>query len=237
MKLDRLSPIPSRDVARRTHRSRRAFLMCSPKNGRTEVRLESRLEQSVAQALELDPRVRSYRTQPFTLELSTGALLPERPRMRGGEEVYYTPDFVADVNGLEVVLEVKPAAFCAQHQEHFAHLRRLFLAGGRRFVVVSEADLPAPYQRNLQLLLPFLTQGHNSLSAWAEPLHRRTPEQLCGPLNQVLEGLNPLSHHLGAALLLGVLRFDLCRFWLEHLDFTVEPAYGSLRAFEVLRYE
>ena len=234
MKLDELSPIPSRDVARRTHRGRRAFLMCSPKNGRTEVRLESRLEQSVAQALELDPRVRSYRTQPFTVELSTGALLPERPHTRHGAEAYYTPDFVADVNGLEVVLEVKPSAFCSQHQEHFAHLRRLFLAGGRRFVVVSEADLPAPYQRNLQLLLPFLTQGHNALSAWVEPLARRTPAQLSGPLNQVLDGLSPLSHHLGAALLLGVLRFDLCRFWLERLDFAVEPAYGDMAAFQVL---
>ena len=49
--------------------------MCSPKNGFVEIRLESRLEQSVAQALELDPRVRAYRAQPFTLDLSTGERL------------------------------------------------------------------------------------------------------------------------------------------------------------------
>ncbi|MFV3412995.1 Tn7 transposase TnsA N-terminal domain-containing protein [Pseudomonas sp. NY15436] len=237
MKTDALSPSHSRDVARRTHRGRKAFVMCSPKNGRVEIRLESRLEQSVAQALELDPRVRSYRTQPFTLELSSGRLLPERPKHREGAQTFYTPDFVVDVNGLEVVVEVKPEALVERHREWFAHLKGQFLALGQRFVVISEADLPAPYRRNLQLLLPFVTQAHSHLTGWAAPLSVRAPEQLRGPVNQVLAGLTPANYYLGAGLLLGVLRFDLCEHWLEHMDFMVEPAFGSLGVFEVLRYE
>jgi len=60
MKIDSKSHGFSRDVAKRTKRARRAYVMCSAKNGNVEIRLESRLEQSVAQALELDPRVREY---------------------------------------------------------------------------------------------------------------------------------------------------------------------------------
>lgn len=237
MKTDDLSPSHSRDVARRTHRGRKAFVMCSPKNGRVEIRLESRLEQSVAHALELDPRVRSYRTQPFTLNLVNGRLLAERPSRREAPQTLYTPDFVADVNGLDVVIEVKPAAFLEEHREQFARLRSHFLALGRRFVVISEADLPPAYQRNLAVLLPFVTQAYSHLPTWAEPLSRRTPEQLRGPLGEVLAELSPANHYLGAGLLLGVLRFDLCEHWLERMDFWVEPAFGSLGVFEVLRYE
>lgn len=237
MKLDALSPLHSRDVARRTHRGRRAYVLCSPKNGRVEIRLESLLEQSVAQALELDPRVRSYRTQPFTLELSTGRLLAERPSRRQALETFYTPDFVADVNGLEVVIEVKPAAFLEERREQLVHLRSRFSALGRRFVVITEADLPPVYQRNLAVLLPFLTQASSHLVSWVEPLTRRAPEQLRGSLREVLAGLSPANHYLGAALLLGVLRFDLCEHCLEHMDFEVEPALGSLGVFEVLRYD
>lgn len=237
MKTDALSPAHSRDVARRTHRGRKAFVLCSPKNGRVEIRLESRLEQSVAQALELDPRVRRYATQPFTLELSSGQLLAERPQRRQPGQEFYTPDFVADVNGLEVVIEVKPTAFLDAHREQFARLKEYFLALGQRFVVITEADLPPAYQRNLAVLLPFLTQAHSYLAAWAEPLSRRTPEQLRGPLRQVLGELTPANYYLGAGLLLGILRCDLCQYYLEDLNFVLEPALGSLGAFEVLRYE
>lgn len=237
MKGDSTSPAFSRDVAKRTHRARRACVMCSPKNGFVEIRMESRLEQSVAQVLELDPRVHSYRAQPFTLDLSTGDLLAKAPARKPREAVYYTPDFSAALAGLEIIIEVKPRAFLDEHMEQLEQVQQSLLRQGLRFIILCEDDFPGHYLRNIQLLMPYLSQSHQHLAGWAEYLTQRDPAELQGHVADVLSGLAPASYFAAAGMLLGVIKTDLGQHLFEGMDFPVEPAFGSLAAFEVIRYE
>ena len=237
MKFDSQSPAVSRDVAKRSKRARRAHVMCSPKNGFVEVRLESRLEQSVAHALELDPRVRAYRAQPFTLDLSTGERLAEKHPIKPSGAVYYTPDFVVDLDDLQIVVEVKPSAFVQEHKALLESVREALRQQGLRFIVITEADFTGHYLRNAQLLMQYLAQAAPSLPSWAAALQARDPHVLTGPVTQVLTGDVPLNYQLAAGVLLGLIRFDLVRHLFEHMDFDIVPAFGSLSAFEVIRYE
>lgn len=236
MKKDDLSPPASRDVARRTRRGRKAFVMCSTKNGRTELRLESSLEMQIAQALELDPRVKAYRAQPFTLDLSTGERLLSKPKRKPLGAVYYTPDFAVEIPGMLVVLEVKPSQYLAAHAELHDEVRRCLLKQGMRFVIASEQTLSPCYQRNLQVLQPFLRLPAAKLQDWASALQRLEPEQLCGPVTSVLHGLNPMSYYAMAGVLQGILQVDLQHHLLERLDFEITPALGSLSSLEVIDF-
>ena len=237
MKCHANSPPFSRDVAKRTKRSRRAYVMCSPKNGFVEIRLESRLEQSVAQALELDPRVRAYSTQPFTLDLTSGAYLAKKPSRRLVNAAFYTPDFVVELDDLQVVVEVKPRVFVLEHQELFAQVRSVLLKKGVRFVVVCEDSFPGHYLRNAQLFMQYLTQASDALPRWAAQLQTCASGDLFGSVSDVLVGLEPKNYYLAAGALLGVIKFDLSRHLFERMDFCLEPAFGALTMFEVLRYE
>ena len=237
MKVDNLSHGFSRDVARRTKRARRAYVMCSAKNGHVEIRLESRLEQSVAQVLELDPRVRAYRAQPFTLEFSSNELLPHKHAVKPQDASYYTPDFSVQLEDLQIVLEVNPRAFLAEHSELLGKVHTALLRKGIRFVVLCEDHFRGHYLRNIQVLLPYLTQAAHALPLWAAPLQNLKPSELLGPVRDVLITGTPANYQLAAGLLLGIVRFDLEAHLFERMDFEIAPAFGSLGAFEVIRYE
>jgi hypothetical protein len=210
--------------------------MCSPKNGFVEVRMESALEQQIAQALELDPRVKAYRAQPFTLDISTGECLVSKPKRKPQDSVYYTPDFLVEIPGMDVVMEIKPSHYLAAHAELHHDVRQCLQAQGMRFLTVSEQTLPSCYQRNLQVLQSFLKQPDAVLQTWASALLGREPEQLSGPVRSALQGLTPLSYYVVAGVLLGILHVDLQQHLLESLDFEVCAAQGSLSAFEVIDF-
>lgn len=237
MKTDSLSQGFSRDVAKRVRRAGRAYVMCSAKNGHVEIRLESRLEQSVAQVLELDPRVRAYRAQPFTLEFSSNELLPHKFMVKPQDAIYYTPDFSVQIQDLQIVLEVKPRAFVEEHAELLAKVHKALLKKGMRFVVICEDHFRGHYLRNIQLLLPYLTQAAQDLPLWAAPLQDLKPSELSGPVREVLIAGTPANYQLAAGLLLGIVRFDLEVHLFERMDFEILPAFGSLSAFEVICYE
>lgn len=236
MKVDSKSLPFTRNVAKRTKRVGRAYVMCSPKNGFMEIRMESRLEQSIAQSLELDPRVRRYRSQPFTLNLATGELLTEIPKRKPDGAVYYTPDLVSELDDVVVVIEAKPLAFVSKNEELFERVRACLLKHGMRFIVLSEDAFAGHTMRNVELLTQYLTQARDALPILAEPLMQRAPHELTGSVSHVMVSLFPANHHVAAGLLLGVIRFDLAAYLFEKMDFTLTPAYGSLSAFEVLNY-
>lgn len=236
MKIDSKSLPFTRNVAKRTKRVGRAYVMCSPKNGFMEIRMESRLEQAIAQSLELDPRVRRYRSQPFTLNLATNELLTEIPKRKPEGAVYYTPDLVCELADVVVVIEAKPLAFVSKNEELFERVRACLLKHGMRFVVLSEDAFAGHTTRNIELLMQYQTQARDALPSLAEPLMQRVPQDLIGHVSQVMATLSPANHHVAAGLLLGVIQFDLAAHLFEKMDFTLAPAYGSLLAFEVLNY-
>lgn len=80
------------------------------------ITVDSDAERLVGHILSIDPRVRSFKPQPFTVDLVAERLvfsredLTEARRMRGGRNgaVEYTPDFSAvQSNGLQCAYEVK----------------------------------------------------------------------------------------------------------------------------------
>ena len=64
-----------------------------------------------------------------------------------------------------------------------------------------------------------------------------TPDRLKGPVRQILDTGLPANYQLAAGVLLGVVKFDLEIHQFELMDFEIAPAFGSLEAFEVIRYE
>lgn len=236
MKIDERSPSSSRDVAKRTMRPGRAYVICSPKNGFCEVRLESWLEQSVAHALELDPRVSSYRAQPFTLNLTTSEILIKKPKQKPKNAVYYTPDLVADVDGMQTMIEAKPERYVEEHSALFAQVKAVALSRGMRFLVVTEENLRGNFPRNAQILNQYLAQARTSLPRWSDALRQQGEANLSGIARKVLQGLKPVNYYVMAGILSGQIYVDLFECALEDKDLVIQPAWGSLEAFEVLNY-
>lgn len=230
MKTDKQSPAFARNVARRTRRAGRAYVMCSPLNGSTDVRFESRLELAVAQLLELDPRVNGYRAQPYTLsfEMELDGVVKRR---------LYTPDFELEVGGITVVIEVKPQRWVDEHAALFARAQSELLKSGKRFLVVTEQSFTGHVQRNVEVLLGFYTQAGASLQEWAAPLLLKGTDELSGHVSRVAEGDLPSNYVAAAGVLLGILRFDMTNDLFETMDFDVWPTQGDLCGFEVLSYE
>lgn len=236
MKVDRNSQKFTRNVAKRTRRAGRAYVICSIKNGGREVRLESRLEQSIARALELDPRVTSYRSQPFTVELSTGALLTEKPSRKPKDAQYYTPDFEVTLPHLDVIVEVKHSKWVAQHTDLFSRVHSVLKQHGKRFIVVTEDSMPGHLERNIEMFSPYISQVREQLLNWAEVLTGSSPDALRGHVHTLPRGGQPLNYIVAAGVLLGLIKFDLRADLFEHLDFEIEPAFGCLDAFEVIDF-
>jgi hypothetical protein len=236
MKLDHHSPSASRHVAKRTMRPGRAYVICSPKNNFCEVRLESWLEQSVAHALELDPRVTSYRAQPFTFNLTTRERLIQKPKRKPKGAVYYTPDFVAMVGGIEMVIEVKHQARVNKNEPLFTRVTSVAASHGMRFLVVTEESLWGHFRRNTQILNQYAAQARTALPKWSEELRQHGQERLSGPAVQVLKNFCHANHYLAAGVLSGQIYVDLCQYALDDLHLVIQPAWGSLSALEVLSY-
>lgn len=126
--------------------------------------VESDAERLTAHMLTLDPRVRSFRTQPFTVDLLDRRILsaPEeiadarkRHRIRTGNK-FYTPDFAIDWYGFtRSALEVKLEDFEGdlEYQEKLAHGMCILQDHGYRiFTVVIPRDSRHPIHSSLALL-------------------------------------------------------------------------------------
>lgn len=105
----------TRDVARRTNRGRKAYVMKSLKSG-LEIRLESRDELVLAKVLDLDPRGSQLRAQAMTFDLVRGEVLTALPTAKHRDSRYYTPDLSDVIDGIEHIFEVKPKRYCSQHK-------------------------------------------------------------------------------------------------------------------------
>lgn len=115
---------------------------------KSELRVESMLEWRTALALDIDPRVRSIRSQPFSLRLDTKVIYPDqRTARKAGPmksddpdlELVYTPDFCVElVCGSEVVVETKTEKEARLKAEAIARRRQVLEELGYGSVVVTE---------------------------------------------------------------------------------------------------
>lgn len=203
------------------------------------ITVESDAERLTAHILSIDPRVRSFKQQPFTVDLIGERLLFTREelsearrgrgRQRGATE--YTPDFATvQADGLQRAYEVKLQGYEGD-SAYWAKVERARTIMDAYCYPLSTVVVPAdernPLLVNAQLLKPALARVHAHLN----PEIINNVEQYCssGPVLQrdlcadlqIPTGLIPLL------LVTGVLQADLVH---QHICANLElsAAYGDL---------
>lgn len=201
--------------------------------------VESPAERLVNHLLTLDPRVRAFEPQPFTVDLLDGCLLssPEeveaaRKRHKGREgRKFYTPDFaVRWLDRPQAAVEVKLEGF-EGNDDYDAVLQKaasLLDAAGYAFTKVV---IPADQRIPLRFNVPLLRKASRQKSLW--PVHDlvervegfldggpRTLSALCSEL-----GLSPnLVPHL---LMMGVAHANLLAQFIAGA-MSLQAAHGDL---------
>lgn len=203
------------------------------------ITVDSEAERLVAHILSVDPRVRSFKQQPFTVDLVGERLLftreevSEARRMRGGRagDVEYTPDFATvQVDGLQRAYEVKRQGYEGD-EWYWAKIERAKEIMAAYCYPLSTVVVPAderhPVVVNAQLLKPAIARAHEYLTpdildrveryCESGPVLQRA---LCADL-QIPTGLIP------PMLATGVLQADVAH---HHIGATLElsAAYGDL---------
>jgi hypothetical protein len=221
----------------RTYGKARIGTYAEKANG--HITVDSDAERLVSHILSLDPRVRSFRQQPFTVDLVGGRLLLTREEvseartMRGGRggDAEYTPDFATvQTDGLQRAYEVKLEGFEGDGQywgkverareimEAYCYpLSTLIVPANERHPVVVNAQL---LKQALPRVREYLTTDIiDRVGRYCEsgPVSQRA---LCADL-QIPTGLIP------PLLASGVLQADLAH-QLICATLQVSAAYGDL---------
>jgi len=139
------------------------------------ITVDSDAERLVAHILSVDPRVRSFKPQPFTVDLVGERLLFTREdvadarKMRGGRtgDFEYTPDFAAvQLDGLQPAYEVKVDGYegDSRYWAKVERAREIMEAYCYSLhTVVVPADERHPVVVNAQLLKPAIARAHEQL--------------------------------------------------------------------------
>lgn len=127
--------------------------------------VEGHAERLVSNLLSLDPRVRGYRPQPVTVDITESRLIrstEERSLARAGHKkrgtapVFYTPDFLSEwLHRPSCVLEVKSDEYPGdtEYDEKLDIARHVLWSHGLDFMkVVVPGDALHPVQVNVPLL-------------------------------------------------------------------------------------
>lgn len=203
------------------------------------ITVDSDAERLAGHILSIDPRVRSFKQQPFTVDLVGERLLftreelSEARRMRGGRNgaVEYTPDFATvQSDGLQRAYEVKLQGYEGD-TAYWTKVERASVIMEAYCYPLSTVVVPNderhPVLLNAQLLKPALLHAHTYLSA--DIIDR--VEQYCAS-GQVLQrdlcaDLQIPTNLIPLLLVTGVLQADLAHQHIcAHLE--LSAAYGDL---------
>lgn len=215
------------------------FTTYSPKNtGDSAVECEA--EQLVADMLTLDPGVRQFVTQPFTVDLidrrilrTSEAVSEARTRHRElpGPK-FYTPDFALDCfDRPQIALEVKSEGFegDAEYAQKLSLARKLLQASGYRFLRIV---VPSDPWHPLRVNLSGLSLAAVRKDLWPTPDQASELAAACGAqgntLGRVCEAVGVSPDFAPAWLVSGVLAADLLHSPIN-FDLHVVPANGDLR--------
>ncbi|MFL9927160.1 hypothetical protein PQR62_23000 [Herbaspirillum lusitanum] len=203
------------------------------------ITVDSDPERLVAHILRIDPRVRSFKQQPFTVDLVGERLLftreevSEARRLRGCRigDMEYTPDFsVVQTNGLLCAYEVKVQGYEGDDQYWMKIERAREIMEAYCYslsTVILPADERHPVVFNAQLLKPAIARAHTYLTrdiidrveryCESGPVLQRA---LCANL-QIPTGLIP------PLLATGVLQADVAHYRIS-AALELSAGYGDL---------
>lgn len=211
------------------------------------IALESESERLVAHVLDLDPEVRSFRPQPFAVELTLSSIarnteekkgLRERAARHGGNAIFYTPDFVAQwASGIEVAVEVKLDRFTGDvaYQRKLNVAREVLYTHGMEFLKLVT---PSSWRHPLRTNLPLLHQASLRRDMWPgteitdriHELHKAGAKTM----GEFLRGLALDARMAPLLLVSGHLEADVVE---QALCFATPaaPAFGDLSHLQLVR--
>ena len=209
-----------------------------------QIAVESDAERLVAQMLGLDPNVKHFLPQPFTVDLIEGlvhktkdAVQHARARYKDfGGHKFYTPDFfVSRFNSADQVLEVKLESFLGDdgYLEKIDKAQGILRAYGYTFNrVVIPADPTLPWRNNV----PLLRQALPRLDMRSTEHQIAAIEKLCdsgASVHTVCNSLNLSPHLVPVWLTAGVVAADLMQ--PIRGDLLLTSAYGDLSHLALLQ--
>ncbi len=145
--------VPARDVSRRINRGTRCYVFPSSKEPGVMHSFESREEYKRGLLLDLDPRVESFRDQPWTMDLETAEIRARRAdfgKTQGRRGWYYTPDSECRMGqSAPRIIEVK-----GMHSDDEKYLRagELLKQHGYEFLLLTGQKITDALIRNVSCL-------------------------------------------------------------------------------------
>lgn len=207
--------------------------------------VESDAERLVAHMLTLDPGVRLFRTQPFTVDLidrrihkTAQSLAEARARHRGRHgPKFYTPDFFVEwhLHG-RTAIEVKFEGYegADEYAQRLAMGQDVIESSGIKFLRVV---FPAAPRHPLRANLPLLTKAAQRLDLWpTSELVQSVESRLehgAATMNELCTTLSLAPNLIPVLLVSGVLS---ARLGQEAINgaMKVAPAYGDLEHLALL---
>lgn len=209
--------------------------------------VESAAERLATDAFALDPDVRGYAAQPYTVDLMDGVLLRSAEERRlafgkhaaaGTEATFYTPDFDIEwVLGTHSAIEIKLEGYAgdALYQEKLLKARDVLWSHGVEFL---QLVIPSYWRHPLRTNLPLLHQAklRDDLAPSAEILDQVDRLAAAGActLREFCTGLGFDNRMSPVLITHGALDVDFLHQTL--LDSTpAKPAHGGLAHLSVVR--
>lgn len=210
-----------------------------------DISVESNAERLIAHMLTIDPRVRSFKPQPFTVDLIEGRIIHNQRELselrkkhsgRSGPK-FYTPDF--EIEWTELVrsaVEVKLEGY-EGNDDYSNRLNRaveILQANGYRFThIVFPSDSSHPLYTSMVLLKQAASRTTN-FPNW-ETGERIT--QICGRrsirMRDLCVRLNVSADMVPALLVLGYLSADIAKHPIDS-ELELMAARGDLSHLELL---
>lgn len=207
--------------------------------------VESDFERLVAHMLTLDPRVKKFKAQPFTVDLIDRRLLRTceavtearaKHKSRSGPR-FYTPDFEAQWYGSSrSVIEVKLEGYCGDEEYEFALVQGagVLEANGYGFTTVV---IPPNPKHPLRSNLPLLRQAASRHDLWPTPDVVQAIEAVTMgdqvPLGKLCRELGIAPNLIPVLLVSGAVSADVARHAVNGM-MPLQAAYGDLSHLELL---
>ncbi|WP_374438338.1 hypothetical protein [Pseudomonas panipatensis] len=223
---------PVRDVAKRTSRGRKAYIVPTERNANGFVAGESFLERNHLLLLSLQPGLMRVSDQAVCIDLDNQTLVASRddlPKKAGKKVASYTADSEYErSDGVIGVCESKPRTFLGKHAAKHALAEKILASYGKPFVTLTEEQFSPVFVSNLENLKKALSTAQQQQAADAiEKLRPALLRQERWQTQALKEWADLSRADIFFGLAYGVLRADLTQPLFADAAW-VEAAYGSL---------
>jgi hypothetical protein len=141
--------VTARDVSRRINRGTRCYVFPSSKEPGVIHSMESYQEFKRALLLDVDPRVKKFRDQPWTIDLDTAEIMRSKAhfsKLKGHKRRLYTPDSECHmIDGRIRIVEVKRET---SEDDKYILAEKMLNQHGYDFLMLAGEDISGVLVRN-----------------------------------------------------------------------------------------